>query len=125
MFRLSIEEFNNLMFQIGISKWGGTRRPPYAFTEQGVAMLSSILRSDRAIMVNIQIIRVFSKLRELLEMNSTILRKIEEIQRKDIEQDHQILLIFEYMNELEKEKSVQPEIKQRRRIGFKRPEENE
>jgi hypothetical protein len=125
MFQLTIEEFDNLIFQIGISKWGGTRRPPYAFTEQGVAMLSSILHSDRAIMVNIQIIRVFSKLRELFEMNSTILRKLEEIKRKDIEQDQQILLIFEYLKQLEQEKHQEIEIKERCKIGFKRQAEND
>src|SRR3989344_1863206 len=69
MFQLNAQEFKNLKFQIGISSWGGTRKMPYAFTEQGVAMLSSVLNSDRAISVNIQIIRTFTKIRELLATN--------------------------------------------------------
>ncbi len=59
MFQLTKKEFNNLIFQIGISSWGGRRKLPYVFTEQGVAMLSGVLHSDRAIKVNIQIMRVF------------------------------------------------------------------
>jgi hypothetical protein len=64
MFQLSREEAENLTFQNGISSWGGRRTPPYVFTEQGVAMLSSVLRSDRAAQVNVAIIRTFVKLRE-------------------------------------------------------------
>src|SRR5690606_30812509 len=66
MFELDKEEFDNLRSQFDTSKWGGTRKPPKAFTEQGVAMLSGVLNSDRAIAVNIQIIRVFTKIREVL-----------------------------------------------------------
>jgi hypothetical protein len=66
MFQLSNQEFDNLKFHFGISSWGGTRKLPYAFTEQGVAMLSVVLNSDRAISVNIQIMRIFSKIREML-----------------------------------------------------------
>jgi hypothetical protein len=75
MFQLTQQEFDNLIFQSGTSNWGGTRKLPYAFTEQGVAMLSSVLHSDRAIIVNIQIIRVFTKIRQLLETHIEILRK--------------------------------------------------
>lgn len=64
MFQLTKEEFDNLKFQFGTSSWGGTRSLPYAFTEQGVAMLSGILNSERAISVNIQIMRIFTKIRE-------------------------------------------------------------
>jgi len=96
MFQLTNEEFKNLMFQFGTSRWGGRRKLPKAFTEQGVAMLSSILNSDRAIMVNIQIIRVFTKMRQLIESQKEILAKIEQLQSKEIEHDQQILLIFEY-----------------------------
>jgi hypothetical protein len=63
MFRLNAREFQNLMFQFGTSSWGGTRKLPLAFTENGVAMLSAILKSERAIMVNIHIIRVFTRMR--------------------------------------------------------------
>ena len=75
MFQLTKEEFKNLIFQIGISSWGGTRKMPHAFTEQGVAMLSSVLNSDTAIEVNIRIIRIFSKLREMLLTHKDILLK--------------------------------------------------
>jgi len=78
MFQLSADEFDNLRFQsgtsslrsqIGTSRWGGRRYPPYAFTEQGVAMLSSVLHSDRAIQVNIEIMRAFVRLRQMLSTN--------------------------------------------------------
>ncbi|MCK4665731.1 ORF6N domain-containing protein, partial [Candidatus Dependentiae bacterium] len=67
MFKLTTDEFKNLRSQFGTSRWGGTRYPPFAFTEQGVAMLSSILQSSKAIKVNIRIIRVFIELRELAQ----------------------------------------------------------
>jgi len=79
MFRLSRAEFNNLKSQIVTSNWGGRRTPPYAFTEQGVAMLSSVLRSERAVEVNIQIIRTFTKLRQILASNTKLQAKIEKM----------------------------------------------
>ena len=97
----------------------GLRKPPLAFTEQGVAMLSSVLNSDRAIMVNIKIIRVFTKMRKLLQTHGEILRKLEEIERKDIEQDQKIMLIFEYLKQFEEAKQQQLEQETRKRIGFK------
>jgi len=66
MFQLTDKEFKNLIFQNGTSSWGGTRKMPYAFTEQGVAMLSSVLNSERAVLVNIHIVRVFTRIREML-----------------------------------------------------------
>ena len=69
MFRLTDNELENLKFQFGTSSWGGTRSLPFAFTEQGVAMLSGVLNSDRAILVNIQIMRIFTKVREMLVEN--------------------------------------------------------
>ena len=123
MFKLTKEEFDNLMFQFGTSSWGGTRKWPYAFTELGVAMLSSVLKSDRAIMVNIQIMRVFTRIRRLLESHAEILKTLEEIQAKDIEQDKQILLIFEYLKQLVEYKTQQQILHERRRIGFKRDNE--
>ena len=120
MFQLTKEEFDNLIFQIGTSSWGGTRKLPSAFTEQGVAMLSSVLHSKRAIMVNIQIIRVFTRLRNLLETHSNILHKLEQIEKKDIEQDQQIMLIFEYLRQLEQTRQQQEEQVIRKRIGFRR-----
>jgi hypothetical protein len=74
MFQLSASEFSNLKSQIVTSSWGGARRPPYAFTEQGVAMLSSVLRSDRAVQVNIEIMRAFVRLRQMLASHEDLAR---------------------------------------------------
>ena len=76
MFQLDAEEVANLRFQFGISSWGGRRRLPYAFTEQGVAMLSSVLNSERAVKVNIAIMRAFVKLRETLDTSRELARKV-------------------------------------------------
>ncbi|MCK4346417.1 MAG: ORF6N domain-containing protein [Bacteroidales bacterium] len=109
MFQLTKEEFDNLIFQIGTSSWGGRRKPPYAFTEQGVAMLSGVLNSNRAIKVNIQIMRVFTRMRKMLETHKEILKKLEHLERKDIEQDEKIMLIFEYLKQLEQIKQEELE----------------
>ena len=119
MFRLTKKEFDNLIFQIGTSSWGGTRKLPNAFTEQGVAMLSSVLHSERAIMVNIQIIRVFTRIRHLLETHSEILSKLEKIEKKDIDQDKQITLIFEYLRQLEQVRQNQKQQIKRKKIGYR------
>ena len=120
MFELTIEEFDNLKSQFVISSWGGRRKLPLAFTEQGVAMLSSVLNSDRAIAVNIQIIRVFTKMREMLETHKEILKKLDELQKKEIEQDEKIMLIFEYIKQLEEVKQQELDQKKRNQIGYKR-----
>src|SRR5665648_319556 len=90
MFQLTDEEFKILIFQIGISSWGGTRSSPYAFTEQGVAMLSGILNSDRAISVNIQIMRIFTRIRQMLTDTIGLKLEIEEIKKKVQNQDKNI-----------------------------------
>ena len=82
VFQLNKKEFENLMFQIGTSSWGGTRKLPYAFTEHGILMLSSVLKSPRAIQVNIQIMRVYIKLRELLNTHKDLARKLAELEKK-------------------------------------------
>ena len=82
MFQLEKKEFENLMFQFGTSSWGGTRKTPYVFTEHGILMLSSVLRSQRAIDVNIQIMRAFVKLRQLLNTHIELARKLEELEKK-------------------------------------------
>jgi hypothetical protein len=87
MFELNKEEFENLRSQIGTSRWGGSRYLPMAFTEQGVAMLSSVLSSKMAIEVNIQIIRVFSKMRAMILSNKDILIKLEQVEKNMIRQD--------------------------------------
>ena len=101
----------------------GLRKPPLVFTEQGVAMLSSVLNSETAITVNIQIIRVFTKMRELLETHQEILNKLDELERKGIEHDDKIMLIFEYIKQFEETKQQKLEYQNRKRIGFKTSEE--
>jgi len=110
MFRLSKEEFNNLRSQIVTSSWGGRRYPPYAFTEQGVAMLSSVLQSSRAIEVNIAIMRTFVKLREILARNAALRRKIEALERR---YDEQFKLVFKVLSEM-----VMPTPKSKPQIGY-------
>ena len=97
MFKLNKEEFENLRFHFGTSSWGGRRYPPRAFTEQGVAMLSSVLRSKRAVEVNIAIMRTFVKLREILAGNAALRRKIEAMERQ---YDEQFKLIFKILSEM-------------------------
>jgi len=121
MFQMTSEEMNIWKSQIVMSDNDrmGLRKPPFVFTEQGVAMLSSVLNSDTAILVNIQIMRVFTKLRRLLDSHKEILRKLESIEKKDIEQDEKILLIFEYLKQLEQIKKDETLLKERKKIGFK------
>ena len=114
MIRLTEEEFKILIFQNGTSSWGGTRKAPYAFTEQGVTMLSCILNSDRAIDVNIRIIRVFTKLREMLLTHKDILLKLDQLEKKAINHDENIQMIFDALRQLLR----QPE-QTRKRIGYK------
>ena len=97
MFKLDVEEFENLRFHFGTSSWGGRRYSPRAFTEQGVAMLSSVLRSKRAVEVNIAIMRTFVKLREILTTNSALRRKIEAMERQ---YNEQFKLVFKILSEM-------------------------
>ena len=120
MFQLNNEEFNNLRSQIATANSEKRRTNPYAFSEHGVLMLSSVLNSDRAIKVNIQIIRIFTKIRELLLAHKDVLSQLEQMQQKIAENDNSILLIFEYIKELEQEKQQKSVHQNRNRIGFKR-----
>ena len=115
MFQLNDDEFENLKSQIVISSWGGARRAlPYAFTEQGVAMLSSVLNSGRAIRVNISIMRVFSKLKQLALSHSELLRKVESLERKYGEHDKKIEIVFAALKQL-----LEPPVsKKTGKIGF-------
>lgn len=117
MFELTKDEFENLRSQFGTSKWGGTRYTSMAFTEQGVAMLSSVLNSPTAIKVNIQIIRVFTKIRKALTDNLNIKLEIEEIKKKLSNQNENIELVFSYLDELVEKKENK---KARQKIGFKK-----
>jgi hypothetical protein len=121
MFELTKEEFENWRSQIATSKSDimGLRIAPFAFSEHGVLMLSSVLNSDRAIKTNIRIIRIFTKMRELLTTHKEILQKLEQIEKKDIEQDEKIMLIFEYLKQLEKAKQQDLEQRNRPQIGYK------
>ncbi len=124
MFQMDPEEFTNWKSQIVISNKEkmGLRKPPLVFTEQGVAMLSSVLNSDTAIMVNIQIIRVFTKMREMLEKHQEILKKLDELERRGTEQDDKIMLVFEYLKQFEEVKQQELDQKNRKQIGYKLPQ---
>jgi hypothetical protein len=114
MFQLTPEEFGILKSQIVISSWGGLRRArPYAFTEQGVAMLSSILNSDRAIEVNIAIMRVFVRLRQMLATHKDLAAKLAELENRLKDHDEQITAIFEAIRRL-----VTPLERPKKKIGF-------
>ena len=118
MFELTNQEFSILRSQNVTSSWGGSRYVPMAFTEQGVAMLSSVLNSDHAIMVNIQIMRVFSRIREMLTDNLSVRLEIEEIKKQLVIHDKNIELVFSYLDELiDKHENQKP----RKAIGFKIP----
>jgi hypothetical protein len=111
MFKLNKSEFDSLRCQFGTSNGrGGRRYLPYAFTEQGVAMLSSILNSDRAILVNIEIMRAFVNLRRLLSTHADLARKLGELERK---YDMRFKAVFDAIREL-----MVPTNKQKKRIGF-------
>ena len=116
MIQLNKEEFENLRFQFGTSsRWGGRRYLPYAFTEQGVAMLSSVLNSDRAIKVNIEIMRAFVSLRQLLASNKELAKRFDELEKK---YDSQFKVVFDAIRQL----MIPPEPK-RRKIGFRQDED--
>jgi hypothetical protein len=121
MFEISKEEFENLRCQIGSSSWGGSRYLPMAFTEQGVAMLSSVLSSKMAIEVNIQIIRVFTKMRELLLTNKDILLKMEQVEKNMLKQDGKLKKYEEDIDVIFKalKRLLNPPQLPRERIGFK------
>ena len=101
MFRLSTEEWNNLKCQIGISSWGGDRQLPYAFTENGIAMLSSVLRSPTAIEVNIRIMRAFSAMRRFLLANAQMFQRIETVEKRQIATDAKVDSILERLDATE------------------------
>jgi hypothetical protein len=112
MFQLTAAEFRRLRSQTVISKTGrgGRRTAPYVFTEQGVAMLSSVLRSDRAVRVNIEIMRTFVRLRQMLRANADLARKLASLERR---YDEQFKIVFDAIRRL-----VAPPEPNRRRIGF-------
>ena len=121
MYQLTNEEVTNLKFQFGTSSWGGTRKLPYVFTEQGVAMLSGVLHSKRAVQVNIAIMRAFVRLREILLTHKDLAAKIEALELKyknhDMklsEYDAHIAAIFEAIKQL----MAPPLVPEKPKIGF-------
>jgi hypothetical protein len=110
MFNLTKKEFKNLIFHFGTSSWGGTRKMPRAFTEQGVAMLSSVLRSQRAIQVNIEIMRAFVRLRRILASHKDLARRLDELEKK---YDTQFKVVFDAIRQL-----MAAPVSKSRRIGF-------
>jgi hypothetical protein len=121
MFQLKEKEFENLRSQIATSSWGGRRIMPYAFTEHGVLMLSSVLGSERAIKVNIRIMRIYTKMREVLMTNREILLKLEQVEKRVTKHDEDIQEVFKYLKQL----LVPAEQVNRRRIGFRQANEKE
>jgi hypothetical protein len=118
MFVLEKSEFDNLRSQNVTSSWGGRRHLPMVFTEQGVAMLSGILRSPAAVQINIQIMRVFVKMRKLISTYQELLEKIETIEANAAVQNQQIIRIYEIIKEL-----IEPSYKNRNPLGYRLKEE--
>jgi hypothetical protein len=115
MLQLTEEEWANLRSQTGISSsWGGRRYAPYAFTEQGVAMLSGVLRSEQAVLVNIEIMRAFVRLREILATHHDLAKKLNNLERK---YDSQFKAIFDAIREL-----MERRVPQKKPIGFHKVE---
>ena len=115
MFQLTKQEAENLISQFAISSWGGTRKLPYAFTEQGVAMLSGLLNSDIAIEVNIAIMRAFVCLRQYAMSHKELTEKLRELERKYDQKFHTIQQALEYLLQKDKLQMEQPK---RKPIGF-------
>ena len=113
-FTLSEEDWKNMRYHFGTSslaQWGGRRYLPYAFTEQGVAMLSTVLKSKKAVLVNIEIMRAFVKIREMLATHKDLARKLEEMEKK---YDAQFKIVFDAIRQL-----MLPSEKPKRQIGFR------
>jgi hypothetical protein len=118
MIELTIEEFNDLRSQIGTSSWGGSRYLPMAFTEHGVLMLSSVLNTEQAIIVNIQIMRVYVRIREMVLNHKDLLLKMDLLDEKVTKQDEKIALVFSYLK-----KFIDVQEKPMKRVGYKRSAE--
>jgi hypothetical protein len=115
MFQLTDTEWENLKSQNATSSWGGRRTAPNVFTEYGVLMLSSVLNSERAIEVNIKIMRVYTKMKEIILTHKDLLLKMEEMEKKVLGQDDKILQIFNYLKQFVETKQTP-----RKEIGYKK-----
>ncbi|MES1240801.1 MAG: ORF6N domain-containing protein [Acidobacteriota bacterium] len=96
MFQLTAEEVSNLRYQIGTSSWGGRRYLPYAFTEQGVAMLSGVLRSERAVQVNVEVMRAFVRLRRLIGQQAELASRLQQLEQR---YDGQFRVVFDALRD--------------------------
>lgn len=115
MFALSEQEFADLKSQNATSSWGGRRKLPNAFTEHGVLMLSSVLNSKQAIQVNIQIMRIYTRIREMLMAHKDVFIRVEQAEKQLLKHDQKIELLFTYLS-----KFIEKEEQPRTEIGFKR-----
>lgn len=114
---LTRQEFNDLIFHFGRSSWGGTRKLPRAFTEQGVAMLSSVLRSERAVQVNVEIMRAFVRLRRMLTAHKDVARRLDDLERK---YDPKLRVVFDAIRGLMAPVGPKPKRVIGYRVGEKR-----
>lgn len=115
MFQLNEKEFEILKSQKATASWGGRRTAPFVFTEHGVLMLSSVLNSDKAIDINVQIIRIFTKMREMLLTNKDILLQLEEMRKSVAGQDDRIDMIYNYLKQF-----IQQQKTPRKEVGYKK-----
>jgi len=118
MFQLTPDETANLRSQFVTSSWGGRRKPPYAFTEHGVAMLSSVLKSGRAVQMSILIIRAFVRMRELLASHKSLAARVEKLETSQKRHASVINILAEEIEDLKRPPAEPP----KRRIGFRPPE---
>ncbi|MBN1198575.1 MAG: ORF6N domain-containing protein [Bacteroidales bacterium] len=121
MFELTSEELKNWRCNFGTSSRDkmGLRVPPFTFTEHGVLMLASVLNSERAVLVNIQIVRIFIRVRKMLQANNDILHKLKEFEKGLSDHDDKIRLIFEYLKQLEGTRIEEKKFHERKPIGFR------
>lgn len=125
MFQLTKDEYYRLRSQnVTLKRGQHIKYLPYAFTEHGILMLSSVLNSERADKVNMLIIDTFVKLRELMFTHKDVIHQLEQVQNKITEHDNQIMLIFEYLKQVESVKQQEMEQKNRKRIGFRTSSED-
>lgn len=115
MFQLNEHEFDNLKSQNATSSWGGRRKAPFVFTEHGVLMLSSVLNSEKAIEINIQIVRIFTKMREMLLTHKDILLQLEDMKKSINGQEDRVDLIYNYLTQFIKEQKIP-----RKEVGYKK-----
>lgn len=125
MFEFTKEELEAFRTQFGKTSKEimGLRIAPFAFTEHGILMLASVLNTQRAIQVNIQLVRIFNKMREILTTHQELFAELEKIKQQLSDHDSKFILIFEYMKQFEKAKQEELEYKNRPKIGFKKPKE--